>query len=685
MPRALPPEPPSARRSWLPLAGAALALLAVVALLLCSGQRISGPLGAWVEEQTGLAFSCAGVEFSPLYPNTLRLHGVRLGGMRAEDAYLEFDPLAALFAGDLRIHELYLSNVTPRSEDLAALSKRLSERGGMRLDRLRIERSDLELLGIDARGTTLELQGLRLREGRLRPRSGRVSISEIAGTPADLEPYQLRAAEAEFRFSGADDALLDLQRISLRALGGTLTGRGTYSFRDRTLSLSEGYISRMTLNLAEQPLPDDLTLRIRRLELAGAGLAFGQQAAEELSGTIENLVYAEGQVSEGTFEGRFGELTELGGDLSLSDGTLTLTFSPATTRFEVDARLPEGTLRAGGYRIRARQHLHLETLHLEGGHLELTGELLEALRTRGLFDSTSIASLELRDLSLQSRLEEWPLQAGQLDLTAEDLSFRGGVPNTDRPAVMHLQARDLAWRDLRMRSATARIGLAPALVSVELPRLEFQSSALRADLTFPRGDGPGGLHLQARDFELGNLSSQSLGHMFSGKVTVSADLQHQGGDWHHQLQGTVQLSAPQVLISDLGLDLINGGDLQTHTLSPGELLEALRHGDAGVYNLSLTAAADRRQLTVEGSCELASSQVRGRLILDLDTLQTAGEISLESPTHDSLTHLRPEGRLPEMRIVLEPVRRGRRRPGLFDAAADGRDAAPAEAAPAEQP
>lgn len=685
MPRALPPpEPPSARRSWLPLAGAALALLAVAALLLCSGQRISGPLSAWVEEQTGLAFSCAGVEFSPLYPNTLRLHGVRLGGMRADDAYLEFDPLAALLAGDLRIHELYLSNVTPRSEDLAALSERLSERGGMRLDRLRIERSDLELLGFDARGTTLELQGLRLREGRLRPRSGRVSISEIAGTPADFAPYQLRAAEAEFRFSGADDALLDLQRISLRALGGTLTGRGTYSFRDRTLSLSEGYISRMTLNLAEQPLPD-LTLRIRRLELAGAGLAFGQQAAEELSGTIENLVYAEGQVSEGTFEGRFGELTELGGDLSLGDGTLTLAFSPATTRFEVSARLPEGALRAGGYRSRARQHLHLETLHLEGGHLELTGDLLEALRARGLFDSTSIASLELRNLSLQSRLEEWPLQAGQLDLTAEDLSFREGVPNTDRPAVMHLQARDLAWRDLRMRSATARIGLAPALVSVQLPRLEFQSSALRADLTFPRGDVPGGLQLQARDFELDNLSSQSLGHMFSGKVTVSADLQHRGEDWHHQLQGTMQLSAPQVLISDLGLDLINGGDLQTHTLSPGELLEALRHGDAGVYNLSLTAAADRRQLTVEGSCELASAQVRAHLILDLDTLQTGGEISLESPDHDSLTRLRPEGRLPEVRIVLEPVRRGRRRPGLFDADPAGRDAAPADASAAERP
>ena len=675
MPRALPPpEPPHPRRRWLPLAGAALGLLAVVALLLCSGQRISGPLSVWVEEQTGLGFSCTGVEFSPLYPNTLRLHGVRLGGMRAEDVYLEFDPLAALFAGEMRIHELYLSNVTPHSEDLAALSSHLSGRGGMHLDRLRIERSDLDLLGLDARGTTLELLGLRLREGRLRPRSGKISISEIAGAPEDLAPYQLRAAEVEFRFSGADDALLDLPRISLRALGGTLTGRGTYSFRDRTLSLSEGYISRMALNLDEL-LPPDISLRIRHLEFSGAELSFGRQAAEELSGTLEGLVYAEGQVSEGAIEGRFGELTELDSELSLTDGTLTLNISPAMARFELGAHLLEGALRASGYHSRSRQHLHLEALHLEGGHLELTGALLETLRTRGLLDSTTIASLELRSLSLQSRLEEWPLHAGQLDLTAEDLSFIEGVPNPDRPAVMHLQARDLAWHDLRMRSATARIGLAPALVSVELPRLEFQSSALRADLTFPRGDGPGSLHLQARDFELDNLSSQALGYMFSGKITVSADLQHHGSAWHQQLQGSLQISAPQVLISGLGLDLIGGGDMQAHTMSPGELLEALRRGDAGVYNLSLTATADRRQLAVEGSCELTSAHVSASLILDLDSLQTAGEVSVETPDHDSLTRLRPEGRLPEVQITLEPVRRGRYRPGLFEASAGGAESA----------
>ena len=80
------------------------------------------PLGTYLNAKTGFEVTIGDAEFSPLYPDVIKLYDVSFGNSKLGELYLEYDLRSALSEERLEIKDLYLNGVTITPEDLQALT-----------------------------------------------------------------------------------------------------------------------------------------------------------------------------------------------------------------------------------------------------------------------------------------------------------------------------------------------------------------------------------------------------------------------------------------------------------------------------------------------------------------------------------------------------------------------------------
>lgn len=646
-------------------AGAGVLAFLFVLIIIFNGQRIRGPLTAFIQEQTQLNIEFEDVEFSPLYPNTIKLKKVNYNKITVDEVYIEFDLLGVLFSNNLHIDDLYLNNIKYDEYYLNQVNLKMETYHELKIDKLRIEHSDLEIFGFDTKNTSLELDDITFKDGKLYPRAGKVTFNEVVTSPYYYETYALKYISFDFVIKGKESEIIELDNMTLRVLGGTLTTTGTLNIKENALSLDTVYASNISVR-ADTRLRPAVKIRANRIELTGVGMFRDTFTIAGIRGDIDELYYDGKEVQNGRFSGTVGEISSLSTGLGLLENKVTMNVDRQSARFEISSQFLDGTAYFRGYSDTANDQIRFDEIKFNNNKFELRRKVLDGLGDLDFLHNFEINSLEVNNMQLLSFIRQLPISAEAINVHSSALSFRDGVIYANKAAIINLQATNFLYADLVLKDALAIITITPDVINFSVPKLNFKTSSMSLALTLSQHNDQNFLMASARDFDMSNLNSNVFSHFFAGKISFDLELKSKGRTFSEDLQGSLNIKSRELLVSNFGLDLINGGDRKHHLLTFEQLHDALKQSDAGIYNLELNSVAKGNTVSLDSRFELASAQVRASLELNLDTMLPNGQVLFQSPAKDSQTVLRMKGKFPDVMVSVEPIRRGQRRAGLFD-------------------
>ena len=132
--------------------------------------------------------------------------------------------------------------------------------------------------------------------------------------------------------------------------------------------------------------------------------------------------------------------------------------------------------------------------------------------------------------------------------------------------------------------------------------------------------------------------------------------------------GNISLTSDSLLVSQFGLDLINGGLKKNYALNYDELCDAIKDGDLGLYKLSLKIFPQDNFLKLKGSGDLTTSHLTFNAKLDLNNKDFSARGTFVSLPKDSISNINIKGLTKdssnEKNIFITALARGEIRPGI---------------------
>ena len=100
-----------------------IAITVIGGILYFNNQNIKTPLLKYLSEKTSLNINCDKIEFSPLYPNVLKLGGVTIDGIKISEVYVEYSLEDLFDNNDFEVKYLYCKGITLKEQDLSKLKQ----------------------------------------------------------------------------------------------------------------------------------------------------------------------------------------------------------------------------------------------------------------------------------------------------------------------------------------------------------------------------------------------------------------------------------------------------------------------------------------------------------------------------------------------------------------------------------
>lgn len=742
-----------------------LGLMVVIAFVLIvlffNGNQIKKPLSTYLSAQTGFEVTIGDAEFSPLYPDVIKLSDVSFGNSKIGEFYLEYDLRSALSSERLEIDDLYLNGLTITPEDLAQLMASRLGYESIYAHLVRFHHTPVKTQFLQAQDATIRLNqvGFSPSEG-LTYRSGALAASAAALFDNEVKDLSLQ-------FEHQSDGL-SINNFTAAMLGGMVSGHGRYlPYADNVASTGFSSASGFTqqggadlifdeLNLSQVILHQslspsaDINLSAKQVNLSQVIYTNDQQtlAAKQTDPKTEPKAEqsAEPQAESApttaqapapdasdyhsmVMQGISGKLYNL--ELSSEhfsarfDGAIdALSFPNLQTSFEHNKGSAElrdeqlsfdfsGSLYEGNYALqgaldRARHELTLQQLKLDKSKLALNPPRLDFLQHKNAY-TIKLEQAQFEGLEFLSFLNQLPLSIQTISGSAHDLIWRASAPEANTPATilgplaadqegeLKLNLHNLLYSNLLFSDIELAANLTPKQLQLSLPQVRLQESSLSAQGTLSLSDsGLSTLALEAQDFESADLNSNLIGHMLTGKVNLNAQLTTSFTGWDEplhnaakaeaqsaadtsneaerlglsgallkNLSGRVHLDSSGLLISDFGLDLINGGKRQDYTLTGTELLAALQGSVAGINTLEADTTFKAGKLSTQGRVGLATANSSFSVNIDLLERDFSGNAFMVSLARDSTTTVSFDGTTQEPRFAIRALRRGAPRPGLY--------------------
>ena len=742
-----------------------LGLMVVIAFVLIvlffNGNQIKKPLSTYLSAQTGFEVTIGDAEFSPLYPDVIKLSDVSFGNSKIGEFYLEYDLRSALSSERLEIDDLYLNGLTITPEDLAQLMASRLGYESIYAHLVRFHHTPVKTQFLQAQDATIRLNqvGFSPSEG-LTYRSGALAASAAALFDNEVKDLSLQ-------FEHQSDGL-SINNFTAAMLGGMVSGHGRYlPYADNVASTGFSSASGFTqqggadlifdeLNLSQVILHQslrpsaDINLSAKQVNLSQVIYTNDQQTlaakqtdpktepkaeqstepqAESAPTTAQAPASDASDYHSMVMQGISGKLYNL--ELSSEhfsarfDGAIdALSFPNLQTSFEHNKGSAElrdeqlsfdfsGSLYEGNYALqgaldRARHELTLQQLKLDKSKLALNPPRLDFLQHKNAY-TIKLEQAQFEGLEFLSFLNQLPLSIQTISGSAHDLIWRASAPEANTPATilgplaadqegeLKLNLHNLLYSNLLFSDIELAANLTPKQLQLSLPQVRLQESSLSAQGTLSLSDsGLSTLALEAQDFESADLNSNLIGHMLTGKVNLNAQLTTSFTGWDEplnnsakaeaqsaadtsneaerlglsgallkNLSGRVHLDSSGLLISDFGLDLINGGKRQDYTLTGTELLAALQGSVAGINTLEADTTFKAGKLSTQGRVGLATANSSFSVNIDLLEHDFSGNAFMVSLARDSTTTVSFDGTTQEPRFAIRALRRGAPRPGLY--------------------
>ena len=712
----------------------------VLIVLFFNGSQIKKPLSTYLSAKTGFEVTIGDAEFSPIYPDVIKLYDVSFGNSKLGELYLEYDLRSALSEERLEINDLYLNGVTITPEDLQALTENRLGYHSIYATLVRFHHTPVKTQFLHTKDATIRLNnvGFNPEEG-LTFRSGAIAALEAELLESPVKDLSLQFAH--------DQAGLNIENFTAAMLGGMVSGQGRYLFHDNTsnsdtstgFSSAEGFSQNGNadlifdeLNLSKVILHDlgrpqvGINLSARTVNLSEVIYTNDQQAMtaaakQDSTNKAETKAGDHPNYHSMVMQGISGQLhdLELGHEhfSARFDGTIdALSFPNLQTSFEHNKGTAElkddqisfdfkGTLYDGKYSLkgtldREHQELSLAEVKLAKSKLALNPPRLDFLQHDNAY-TIKLAQGSFESLEFLSFLNQLPLSIQSISGSASNLQWgpapqpetNSGTQNepttqaeltpatllgqlkTSDHGELKLNLHNLLYSNLLFSDIELEAALSPKQLQVNLPKVKFQEASLSASGTLSLSDtGMSTLALEASDFESADLNSNLIGHMLTGKVNLNAQLTSSFTNWHEaglknallqNLSGRIHLDSAGLLISDFGLDLINGGKQQDYTLSGTELLAALQGSVAGINTLEADTTFQTGKLNAQGRIGLATANTSFSANIDLLNHDFSGNAFMVSLARDSTTTVSFDGTTAEPSFAIRALSRGAPRPGLY--------------------
>ena len=752
----------------------------VLIVLFFNGSQIKKPLSSYLSAKTGFEVTIGDAEFSPLYPDVIKLYDVRFGNSKIGELYLEYDLRSALSDERLEINDLYLNGLTITPEDLQQLKAQRLGYHSIYASLVRFHHTPVKTTFLHAQDATIRLNtvgfdpnhGLTFRSGAL------------AATQAQLFAREAKDLSLQFEHLGEG---LTIKNFSAAMLGGMVSGTGRYLPHEPTaqsastnglsstadLSSNAGLSSNGAadlifdeLNLSKIILHDTLrpsagiNLKATKVNLsqvvytndgpaptasddsaskapaasaskaatdnqsdaadkatavaaadssnprADGSSAYHSMVMQGISGQLYDLKLSHNEFSA-RFEGEIDALSFPNLQTSFEHNKGSANLSRDLVSFDFKGQLYEGNYELTGSLAPAAQELTVEALKLDRAKLALNPPRLDFLTHTNPY-TLKLKQAQFANLEFLSFLNQFPVSIQSISGTAHDLVWAGATqkPSTTTPATLlypiraehgalKLKLDNLLYSNLLFSEIAFESELSSQQLQFKLPQVTMQESNWSAQGALSLTDlGQSSLTVTAENFESADLNSNLIGHMLTGKVNLSAQLTSSFEGWNQvlgdtlaattedvghtkakplglksaflrNLNGSVRLGSEGLLISDFGLDLINGGKQQDYTLSGTELLAALQGSVAGINALEADTTFQAGKLSTRGRVGLATANASFSVNIDLLDHDFSGNAFMVSLGNDSTTTVSFDGTTAEPQFAIRALKRGANRPGLY--------------------
>ena len=685
-----------------------IAIIVIGGILYFNNQNIKTPLLKYLSEKTSLNINCDKIEFSPLYPNVLKLGGVTIDGIKVSEVYVEYS-LEDLFDNkDLDIKYLYCKGITFKEQDLSNLKQEQIPFEAIKIGKLDLIDTPLWFNNFKAQHATFSAQNFLLM--------GNISFENgsLSADTAQFENLELKKLNTKIDL---EKEAIRTNQFNAQVLGGQIQADLKIDPAKREITFNSLTLNKIILKDLTHDLPKyTISAGISNLYDCVVILPQSKVILGQITGQVKDLFLDKNQINY-NFEGKIDEISIPSLQITAEHNEVNATALMDSLQLSLKGKVFQGefNLNSNYTKNLKDYYLNIDNFTLKDAKLEPTTQLVDYLTTKAFEHNTYIKSLNLDNCEFVSNIDAFPITIKAVKLNSHNYSFdKDSHLLVGNEAQSTLDLDSLYIKDLFIKRATVHSKLHDKIFSVNSDLIEFsKGNNLSFSYTYDDKLKEAHFNANAKDFNLENLNSSFFNHLFNGKVDFSTDLAFYAQDSSHETfdnvpspeeqeqivtesnllkedipsfakpcygynlvntnqfylksattEGELSLSSDSLFISDIGLDLVNGGPKKDYVLNFEDFLFAIKGSDLGLYKLDLEASIDDNIVKAKLSSDLTSSHISSRASYDLLSKELSSRTTFVSLPKDSLSTLKIEGPIKDLKVIINAITRGEMRSGI---------------------
>ncbi len=635
-------------------------------ILYFNGQNAKAPLLKLLSERTNFTINCESIEFSPIYPDILKLKKVSLGKSSIGEIYVEYDLKSVISSEKLNIKYLYAKDISFDNDDLETLKKEKFRYKNITINKLDLINGPFSLGKFKSEHADLNAVNVEITE------NGDIDFKEsVLNTQlASIDGHEIKKLHANMLLT---DELIELKDVQMQMYGGTLFADIKVDKLNQHIEFSKLSLNNVIIQNYNE-IVDNYSINAKNatitscvLSLPNANLLLGQ-----ITGKIDNLKIKDKKISF-EFTGKAGEISRPDLLITADQSLLKAIVTPESVQFHADGKLFDGQYSAKFELTdldKDSSKLYINNFNLTNAKLEPQIEMYERLKYLLFSHNTVIKNLSVNNTEFVSHINSLPVSIKSVSIKTEDIvcdQKEKKIQGT--PGKFDIKIDSGYYRDLFVKAAELNGVLAKDFFSIFLNKIQFYNSVATASIVKDFSKNNLAIKAKADNFDMSDLNSSLFKRLFNGKLSFDIDLNTISStdkelSLREKLSGSILLKSDSLLVSSFGLDLINGGIKKDYELDKHQLEKALENGDCGFYNLSAKVKVNNGQAKLKLSSDLATSHLTLNGNYDVTDRIIDTRASMISLAKDSLTSVIIRGHVTDPTFYITAIMRGAIRPGI---------------------
>lgn len=661
----------------------ALLILLVGFILYFNGENIKAPLISFLKERTSLSINCKEIEFSPLYPNIIKLKDITVNKSHIDEIYAEFDLGSLIKSDNLEFKYLYLKNAKMDENDLNHIE---GERFGFfnfEIKKLELVDSPITLFALVADNATANLDDVSLNQkGQLTFSKGTIQVKQ--GT---IDGYEIKDLYAKVN---DEPECRRIENFSTKIYGGHVNGSFTVNKVTDELVFQTLNIKSVILKDHKQ-LANKYAIKAPVVSVANSVLAipssdiyFGQ-----LSGKVSNLEIKNDAI-DFVFNGKAGEISKPKMGISSDSNTISARVDKNKITLKIHGKyINTGFDLFCKYEKNSENdefRLLIDKIALSNGRIDLTDSMVNNIHTALFALDTKIENLKVSDVEFVSNIDAFPLTVKKFNLNGRNISFNTKDKNYISNGIFSFDLSSGYYRDLFFKELKLKSKLSEENTLFNLENITFNNSSASGIYNYNSKINSVTARFKAKDFDVTELNSDLIKRLINGKVNVTLELNTKDSNTEFssapsytgitddylkkenlflRLKGNLNFESKQLFISGFGLDLLNGGKEGSYIFPEDNLLDALKESDCGLYKLSMNLNIDNGIAKLNGKTDLTSSSVKTYGYYDLLSDNLDLHALLRTFTKGNISAFHITGKTTSPVYTLKALKRDEVRNGLM--------------------